>query len=389
MQGKSQAPPSSPPKSLSSLLLPLLQGAAQLSAHLTPPLVSSLTTLQRLGGHWRHPRHREAILGQQTLPQTLGQQFFKILDLRPTFLKLKLQSLLWVGLGLGLGAEVWLWDWQLALAGAIGLGGLLGADRLRQGFQTRTGQQQPPWQRFSAPQQFLVLAVAGSSLAAMNTYWLTVVWTDSHSPGLTAGLVGQSLALWALLALVVRPRLRSAASPNLTAPSPAVLTEQLQSAHTIVRLGAVQAIGQGLGLQTSPTDPPNWQPDERPWAVATLQCVANTDPEPGVRQLASWHLQILGFMPHSQDSPQQMHTTPLHPARVNPALTKAVPLDSTPLNSALPRPTPIDPAPLESPAISPESAPLDPVPVTPHIPRNPLQQQAWFDRTSPNTKTWD
>ncbi len=388
MQGKSQAPPSSHPQSLPSLLLPLLQGAAQLSAHLTPPLISSLTALQRLGRHWEHPKDREAMLGQKPLQKTLGQRFLRTFGIRAAFPKLKPQALLWIGLGLGLGAELWVWDWQLTLAGAIGLGGLMGANRLRQGLQPRTGQQQLPWQRFSAPQQFLVLAVAGSSLAAMNTYWLTLVWTDSHSPGLTAGLVGQSLALWALLALVVRPRLRSAASSDLTAPSPAVLTEQLQSAHTIVRLGAVQTIGQGLGLQTSSAAPPHWQPDERPWAIATLQYLANTDPEPSIRQLASWHLQIRGFIPHSQDSLPQMHPTPLHPARVNPALTNTIPLGSTPLDPGLPCPTPIDPAPRESPAISPESAPLDPVPVMPHVPRNPLQQQAWFDRTNPKPKTW-
>ncbi|WP_154654987.1 hypothetical protein [Prochlorothrix hollandica] len=124
-------------------------------------------------------------------------------------------------LGLGLGVELWLWDWQLTLAGSVGLGVMFLADRLR-----HLGRN--PWlwhwpQRLSPPQQFLILAVTSGGVAAINTYWLAVVWTETGSPGLTLGLVLQSGGLLGGLGVLVyhwfRTQVPSLDSPSLDSPS--------------------------------------------------------------------------------------------------------------------------------------------------------------------------
>ncbi|MGA1603140.1 MAG: hypothetical protein ACO4CG_12730 [Prochlorothrix sp.] len=283
------------------------------------------------------------------------------------------RSLAWISLGMGMAVELWLWDWQLTLAGAVGLGGLLGADRLRHWLQRPI----PPWQSWrqhiSAPQQFLIVAVGTSSLAALNTYWLTVVWSETSSPGLTAGLTMQSLVLW----LGLGNFLRSQQHPQPAHPpadrSTIPLTEQLYHPQTVLRLSAVQTLGQGLDR--------GWEPEEHPWAIATLQTVAREDPDPGVRHLAAWHLQVRGLAPASPDalvvppspppSPQpEPHGSGLDQSDPNPPNSSPAEQDLDELAPPTPHPE--------------EDHPLEPVFILNHDnqqpnPDPPATRQTWGD----------
>ena len=149
-------------------------------------------------------------------------------------------SSLWLW-GLGIAGIMLVWNWQLLLATLAGGGVLI---LLFQFPLERWPLYWRQWQqRINVSQRRLLIALTGSGLAGIGTYWAVKLWNDLDNPWLAGGAIAQGMILTLLLGLQLSNRLAS----NAAAPQPdrfSKLVRELTADHSLQRLMAIRELTQ-------------------------------------------------------------------------------------------------------------------------------------------------
>lgn len=107
-----------------------------------------------------------------------------------------------------------LWNWQLLFATLAGSGVLLLLSKFP---LDRWSLYWQKWHRITLPQRRLVIAVIGSGVAGIGTYWGVNIWEALDNPWLASGAIAQGVILTLLLASQVSKLF--VASPSQTSVS--------------------------------------------------------------------------------------------------------------------------------------------------------------------------
>lgn len=104
-------------------------------------------------------------------------------------------------LGLSAITLLFLWHWQLLIATVTGIGAMA---LLYFGQQWNWQQQLRNWQYFlKGFNRQLLIAVGGGSIAALGSYLITIVLTDSDNPGIAIATILQGCGTLLTLALIL------------------------------------------------------------------------------------------------------------------------------------------------------------------------------------------
>lgn len=142
---------------------------------------------------------------------------------------------LWGGVTVGV---MLIWNWQLLLATLAGSGALL---FLSQFPLDRWSVYWQKWQQqINLSQRRLLIAVIGSGLACLGTYWGINIWEELENPWLASGAIAQGIILTLLLASQVSKLVF--ASPSQTSFSQ--FLEDLTAENPLKRLMAIRELTQ-------------------------------------------------------------------------------------------------------------------------------------------------
>lgn len=149
-------------------------------------------------------------------------------------------SSLWLW-GVGIAGIMLVWNWQLLLAT------LAGGSVLILLFQFPLDRWSVYWrkwqQQMNVSQRRLLIALTGSGLAGMGTYWAVKLWDYLDNPWLAGGAIAQGIILTLLLGL----QLSKLFASNAASPQPdrfSKLVGELTADHALQRLMAIRELTQ-------------------------------------------------------------------------------------------------------------------------------------------------
>jgi hypothetical protein len=143
--------------------------------------------------------------------------------------------------GLGVAGVMLVWNWQLLLATLAGIGVLILL------FQFPFDRWSVYWQKWqqnvNLPQRRLLMALVGSSLAGIGTYWALNLWDHLENHWLAGGAIAQGVIITFLLGLQVSS-LVIPASGSTQRDRFSQLVGDLTAEHPLKRLMAIRELTQ-------------------------------------------------------------------------------------------------------------------------------------------------